>query len=115
FANVRYLVPGIALAFAGAMAMAERREIERRWLEVVVWVLAIQGLLQLHAEMPSGVRHLLAWMDLALGLLALSAALRRQAWRFRWALAGALLLAALLAVPAWVRFRVVDRQRALAR
>lgn len=114
FANVRYLIPGIALCFAAGVAIAERRRLEERWVQVVTGVLAIQGVLQLHAEMPSGVRLTLAFLDLGLVALALSPPLRRALWTRRRLVVATALLLAVLASPLLARFRVNDRARALA-
>ncbi|HEV8578466.1 MAG TPA: hypothetical protein VGX68_05230 [Thermoanaerobaculia bacterium] len=115
FANVRYLIPALGLAFAGAVMLGEKRGVRGRWLEGITLVFLIQGLLQLHAEMPTGARLALAFADLAAVALALSPALRAFALR-RWrelALAAAAL--AVLGAPFLTSFRVADRGRALAR
>jgi hypothetical protein len=114
FANVRYLMPAIGLAFAGGVALGERRGVRDRWMEGIAVAFTVQGLLQLHAEMPHGVRLPMAILDLAAVLLALSPALRALAarhWRPALAAAGVL---ALLGAPLLTDFRVRDRQRALA-
>jgi hypothetical protein len=114
FANVRYLMPGLGLAFAGAAALAERRRVSERWMEGLAVAFLAQGLLQLHAEMPHGVRITIAFADLAAVALAFSPALRGFARR-RWReLAAAALLLALLGAPLLTAFRVRDRDRALA-
>src|SRR4029078_9402252 len=63
FANVRYLIPGLGLAFAGAVALGGRKEMRDRWMEVIAIAFLAQGMLQLHAEMPRGVRLALAVAD----------------------------------------------------
>ncbi len=114
FANVRYLMPGLGLAFAGGAALGERRRIGERWMEGIAVAFLAQGFLQLHAEMPHGVRITIAFADLAAVALALSPALRGFASR-RWReLAAAALLLALLGAPFLTAFRVRDRDRALA-
>jgi hypothetical protein len=115
FANVRYLIPGLGLAFAGAVALGERRGVRERWMEGITLVFLIQGLLQLHAEMPRGVRLTMAAADLAAVTLALSPGLRGLAVRRRRELAVAAVLLALLGAPLLTRFRVQDRARALAK
>jgi hypothetical protein len=73
-----------------------------------------QGMLQLHAEMPRGVRVAIAVADVAAVAFALSPALRAFLLR-RWretALATTVL--ALLLAPVLTAFRVEDRDRALA-
>ncbi|HEY4574121.1 MAG TPA: hypothetical protein VIJ26_09165, partial [Thermoanaerobaculia bacterium] len=45
FANVRYLMPGLGLAFAGAAALAERRRVSERWMEGLAVAFLAQGLL----------------------------------------------------------------------
>lgn len=115
FANIRYLIPGIALAFAGAVALGERREVRDRWMQGIALAIAIQGLLQLHAEMSRGTRLTLALLDLAAVALALSPGLRAFALRRRRELALAALALALLGAPFLTQFRVRDRARALGR
>lgn len=115
FANVRYLIAALALAFAGAVVLAERRGVRDRWLELIALAFSIQGLLQLHADMSRGTRLALAFMDLALVLLAFSPGLRAFALRRRRELALAALAGALLGAPFLTRFRVEDRPRALAK
>jgi hypothetical protein len=115
FANVRYLLPAVGIACAGAVAAAEWRGVGAGWVQGIVLLFSIQGLLQLHSEMPRQVRIALGLVDLAAVILALSPALRRGVHR-RWPLlAGAGVLAALLAVPSLSAFRVADRGRAFAR
>ncbi|HEV7515703.1 MAG TPA: hypothetical protein VGR07_05325, partial [Thermoanaerobaculia bacterium] len=114
FANIRYLVPALGLAFAGGVAIAEVRGLEERWLTGLAFALACQGLLQLHAEMPHGVRVAVAAADLAAVALAFSPSLRELARRRARALAVAALALALLGAPLLARFRVADRPRALA-
>ncbi|MEA2692881.1 MAG: hypothetical protein QOJ16_2268 [Acidobacteriota bacterium] len=114
FANIRYLVPALGLAFAGGVAIAETRAIEERWLTGIAFALACQGLLQLHAEMPHGVRIAVAAADLAAVALAFSPSLRELGRRRARALAATALVLALLCAPLLARFRVADRPRALA-
>lgn len=115
FANIRYLIPALGLAFAGAVALGEKRDVRDRWMEGITLVFLIQGLLQLHAEMPRGVRLTMAVVDLAAVALALSPGLRAFAVRRRRELALAALLLAILGAPLLARFRVGDRKRALTR
>jgi len=104
FANVRYLLPAVGLAFAGGVAAAETRRADERLLHGLAVALAAQDLLQLHTRMPDGVRLAVAAADLAVVALALSPSLRKvrklRGWRGwpaaqgdprrggRWALAG---------------------------
>jgi hypothetical protein len=113
FANIRYLIPALGFAFAAGAAVAERRGVRDRWMEGIALVLTLQGLLQLHMEMPYQVRKAIAVVDLILVFFALSPRLRAFAVRRRTALASAGLAAALLAAPLLARFRVWDRTRAL--
>ena len=115
FANVRYLIPALGLAFAGGVAIAERRRVRDPWLEGIVLVLLLQGLLQLHAEMPTEVRLAIAFADLGAVALALSPAVRAFALRWRRELAAAAVGLTLLGAPFLVQFRIADRDRALAR
>jgi hypothetical protein len=112
FANVRYLAGGLGLCFAGVVALAERRGMSDVWLRGVALALAVQDLLMLHAEMPRGVRLLLAAVDSAAVALAFSPALRAFAVRRRRELAAAAAVAAVLAAPSLSRFRLEDRGRA---
>jgi hypothetical protein len=115
FANVRYLLPAIGLAFAGAVAIAEKRGVRDRWMEVITLAFMIQSLLQLHAEMSTGTRLALAFADLGAVAVALSPGLRAVAVRRRRELVWAALALILLGAPLLTRFRVEDRDRALAR
>ncbi len=99
FANVRYLIPAVGIALAGGVAMAEERGMSDAWLSGLALVLALQGMLQLHAEMPHEVRVTLGVIDLGLAALALSPALRGFARRRARALAAAALAAAVLGAP----------------
>jgi hypothetical protein len=114
FANVRYLIPAAGLAFAGGVAIAERRGVSDRWLRGIALALACQSLLQLHAEMPRGVRLAMAFVDLAAAAFAFSPGLRGLARRRAGAFAAAVLALALLGAPPLARFRAADRPRALA-
>jgi hypothetical protein len=114
FGNVRYLVPVLGIACAVGVAALAHRPPAAPWLPWIALVVALQGLLQLHAEMPRTVRLAMAGIDSALIALAVSPRLRtltRRRWRPLLAGAGA---TALLLVPAWARFRIDDRGRALA-
>ncbi len=115
FANVRYLIPALGLAFAGLVALGERRGVRDRWMELIALAFAIQGMLQLHADMSPGVRLAIALLDLAAVVLALSPGLRAFTLRRRRGLAVAALALAILGAPFLTRFRVRDRARALAR
>jgi hypothetical protein len=114
FANIRYLIPALGLALAGAVAIAETRRMEERWLTGLAFALACQGMLQLHAEMPHGVRLAIAVADLAAVALALSPTLRAFTRRRARELAAAAVVLALLGAPLFARFRVEDRPRALS-
>jgi hypothetical protein len=114
FANVRYLIPAFGLAFAGGVAVAERLGMSALWLRGIALVLACQSLLQLHAEMPSGVRVAIAAADAAAVALAVSSGLRGALRHRAAACAAAALLLALLGAPLLARFRAADRPRALA-
>ncbi len=113
FANIRYLIPAVAIALAGGVAMAEERGVSDAWIRALALVLAIQGLLQLHAEMPHEVRMILGAIDLGLAALAISAALRGFVRRRARGLAIAAVALAVVGAPALARFRVADRDRAL--
>jgi hypothetical protein len=115
FANVRYLIPALGLAFAGGVAVGERKGVRDRWMEGLAVVFLAQGLLQLHAEMPRGVRMALALVDVAAVALALSPGLRALTRRSRRELAVAALALAILEAPFLARFRVEDRARALGK
>jgi hypothetical protein len=112
-ANPRYLDGAFALAFAGLVAVAERRGARDVWLTVLTFALLVQDLVLLHEEMPFGVRIVLAIVDLAVVALALSADLRRWLQR-RAALLAAVAAAALLlgGAPCLGRWRAADRGRA---
>jgi hypothetical protein len=137
FANVRYLLPAVGLAFAGGVAAAEARGADAKLLEGLAVALAAQDLLQLHAGLSDGVRLAVAAGDLAAAILILSPRLRgwlrgvpraapgspegagpgagpppgrrRLARRL---VAGAALAAALSCAPWLARFRALDRTRA---
>jgi hypothetical protein len=114
YASTRFLLPTAALALAAGCAMAERRGSKPRWLKLLALALAVQGLLQLHAAMPRGVRVTMALADLAALGLALSARARLGlSRRWAWLLAAAVLLA-VAGAPGLARFRTADRARALA-
>jgi hypothetical protein len=115
FANIRYLIPAIGLSFAGAVAIGEKKGIRDRWMEGITLALLLQGLLQLNPRMPIGVRVTMGFVDLAAVALALSPGLRSFAFRYRRGLALAALSLALLGAPFLTRFRVQDRDRALAK
>ncbi|HSS77501.1 MAG TPA: hypothetical protein VLV54_12240, partial [Thermoanaerobaculia bacterium] len=115
FANVRYLIPALGLAFAGGVAVGERKGVRDRWMEGLAVIFLAQGLLQLHAEMPRGVRMALALVDVAAVALALSPGLRALTIRSRRELAVAALALAILEAPFLARFRVEDRARALGK
>jgi hypothetical protein len=114
FANLRYLVPAIGLAAAGGVAIAEHRGMSDLWLRGIALALACQGLLQLHAEMPRGVRLAMAAFDLAAVGLWISPGCRSAARRHAGAVAAAALALVLLGAPLLARFRARDRARALA-
>jgi hypothetical protein len=127
FANIRYLLPAVALAMAGGFAAAESR-LDRtaaaagdgapsagdRWLAVVAVALAAQDLLQLHTQMSDGARLGVALADAA--AVALVLAPRPRHWlaapRRAAAAAAVALLAAVLAAPWLASFRAADRTRA---
>lgn len=113
FANIRYLIPAIGLAFAGAVVLGERRGIRDRWMEGITLVLLLQGLLQLNARMPVGAKLAVGLVDLAVVLLALSPRLRELTAQRRRPLAVAALAGLLLGAPLLTPFRVRDRRRAL--
>ncbi len=113
FANVRYLIPAIGIALAGGSAIVEARGVSDAWAAALALAIAIQSLLQLHAEMPHEVRVTLGVVDLALGALALSPALRALLRRRARGLAIAGLAAVVVGAPYLGRFRVADRDRAL--
>jgi hypothetical protein len=114
FANIRYLIPAIGLAAAGGVAVAEQRGMSDRWLRGIALALACQGLLQLHAEMPHGVRVAIAAADLAAVVLWISPGCRGALRRHAGAAAAAALALALLGAPLLASFRARDRPRALA-
>ena len=114
FANVRYLIGALGLCFAGAVALGERRGMHDLWLRGVALALLVQDLLQLHAEMPRGVRLVLAALDTGAVALALRPELRAFALR-RWRqLAAAALALAVAGVPYFSRYHNGDRGRAYA-
>jgi hypothetical protein len=114
FANVRYLDGGLGLCFAGVVALAERKGMSDAWLRGIALVLAIQDLLQLHAEMPHGVRLTLAAVDALAVAFAFSPGLRAFTVRRRRELAVAAVALAVLGAPFLSHFRQIDRGRAFA-
>lgn len=115
FANVRYLVGALGLAFAGIVAWAERKGMRDVWMTGIALALLIQNLLMLHAEMPREVRLALALVDVLAVALALSPGLRGFARRRFRELAVAAVILALAGAPFLARFRVQDRSRAFLR
>jgi hypothetical protein len=132
FANIRYLLPAVGLAFAAGVAAVDRRRAastagaaataDDRWLGAVAVALVAQDLLQLHTQLSDGLRLAVAVADVLAVVLATSPRLRRwlttpagpgalpgrpAAW-----LAAAACLAAILAAPCLARFRAADRTRA---
>ncbi len=114
YANVRYLDPAIGIAFAGGLAAAEALGASPLALAAIAVALAAQDLLQLHAEMPFGVRVTAAAADLLAVALALSPALRGWMWRHRRGLALAAVVLAVALAPWLGRFRAEDRSRAFS-
>ena len=126
FANVRYLLPAVGLAFAGGVAAAESLQADERLLQFLAVALAAQDLLQLHTDMPDGVRLAVATADVAVVALALLPRLRgwlgapggSDGGRRGLALGGAArvaafaVLATLAGAPWLARFRAADRTRA---
>lgn len=119
FANIRYLIGGLGLAFAGVVALAERgakrageRERTDFWIHGIALALAVQALLMLHAEMPRDVRLAVALTDVAAAALVFSPALRSFVRRRRRALALGAVGLVLLIAPLLAAFRVEDRRRA---
>ena len=115
YANVRYLIPAMGLLFAGGVAIAESRAVSALATEALALALAAQGMLQLHAEMPSDVRLAIAAIDVAAVGLAFSPRLRGLLRRHAGALAAAALVLVLAGAAPFARFRVADRARALER
>jgi hypothetical protein len=113
FANLRYLLPAFGIAWAGGIAALERRRGISRGAEVLAIAFCIQGLLQLHAEMPRQVRLILAGIDLTAVALVLAPRLRQTLRRRAPLLVGAGLLAVIAATPWLAAYRVADRGRAL--
>jgi hypothetical protein len=114
FANVRYLIGALTLCFAGVVALAERRGMSDLWLRGIALALLLQDLLQLHAEMPHGVRVVLALLDAGAVALALSPDLRAFVRRRGRQLAGAAVALAVLGAPYLARYHNGDRGRAYA-
>lgn len=112
YANIRYLIPALGLAWAGAVALGEKRRIPDRWMEGITLALLLQGLLQLNPRMPTGVRLVMALVDLAVVAFALLPRLRQP--RTVRVLSLAAIAVALLGAPFLAEFRVRDRGRALA-
>jgi hypothetical protein len=115
FANIRYLIGALGLAFAGVVAWAERKGMRDAWLAGITLALLVQDLLMLHAEMPRGVRLALALLDAAAVALALLPGLRGFARRRVRELAVAAVILALAGAPFLAAFRVQDRARAFLR
>lgn len=115
YANVRYLIGALALAFAGVIALAERKGVGDRWLRGVALALLVQDLLMLHAEMPRGVRLALAAFDVLAVAAALSPRLRTFGQRRGRELAAATAVLLVLGAPYLAEFRVADRGRAFLR
>jgi len=111
FANIRYLIGGLGLVFAAAVALGERY-LTPPWLRNLALVLALQDLLMLNARMALQVRVVLAIALAGAAGLAAGPALRRALVAHRRLAVTVAALAILLAVPSWAAFRVRDRQRA---
>jgi hypothetical protein len=126
FANVRFLIGAIGLAFAALLAAAELHgvgERAERGIVAITAALLIQDLLMLHSSMPREVRLVMAAADLIAVLLVFSpppiAGLRRRladlgGRRVAVGAAAAALALAVLGAPWLARFRAADRTRALA-
>lgn len=113
FANIRYLIPAIGLAFAGVVALGERRGVRDRWMEGITLALLLQGLLQLNARMPVGAKLAVGLIDLFAVALAFSPGLRAFTVRRRRELAVAALAGVVFGAPFLTEFRARDRRRAL--
>lgn len=115
FANIRYLIGALGLAFAGVVAWAERKGARDAWMVGLALALAVQDLLMLHAEMPRGVRLALVVVDIVAVVLALSPGLRGFVRRRARELTVAAALLLVIGAPFLGRFRVEDRARAFLR
>jgi len=113
FANTRYLVPCFGIVFAAGIAMLEDR-IRETWLAALAVALLAQDLLQMHSEMPHGVRVAMGVVDVLALILALSPGLRGFVMRRARELVLATAAVAILLAPVLGRFRLDDRERALA-
>jgi len=113
FANIRYLIGGLCLLFAAAVALGERH-LSPPWLRGLAVVLAIQDLLMLNPRMSYQVRVVLAVALACVVAVAALPSLRRRLAERRRLVAVASGLAVLVAVPFWATYRVRDRERAFA-
>jgi hypothetical protein len=111
FANVRYLDGAIALMFAGAVVLGERR-VPDPALRAVALLFCIQDLIMLSSDMTRTVRLALGLIDAGLVAWALSDAFRSVLRRRARELALAGLALCLLLTPALARYRSSDRERA---
>lgn len=112
-ANVRYLDTAVALAFAGAVALAEGR-LSDGWIRGLALAVAVQDLLMLHAVLPRQVRWLLAAILVGAAAAALSPRLREVARRRRKPILAAAAVVVVVATPPFAAFRAADRGRAFA-
>lgn len=115
FASPRFLGGAVALAVAAGVAVLETRGVKPRLLELLAAALALQSLLQLHAEMPRGVRIIMALCDgLALFAIAAPPAWRARVGTHRRLLFAVAALVGIVLVPPFAAFRIADRGRAMA-
>jgi hypothetical protein len=114
FANLRYVMVGIALSFAGLLAVAEERGRGGRGLVLLAGMLMVQDLLMLHATMPRQVRLAMACADILVAVLKLAPGWRAALFQRRVPIGvatGALLL--FVGAPWLASFRAHDRTRAM--
>jgi hypothetical protein len=112
--NVRFLVGAVGLTFAQGVAALEVRGVKDRAIALGGAALAVQSVLQHHAELAREVRIVLAWANGA-ALIVLVATRVRDTLRRRWLWAGAAALVVLVPLADWwVRYRDRTRYASLA-
>lgn len=116
FANVRYLVPALGLGASALAVLMERARVPTSWASAFVLALVFQHLLNLHAQLPRELRIATAWLDVVAAAFLVVPTLRALVGRppVRRTLATAGVVAVLLAVPWFDRYRAQDRYRAFA-
>jgi len=115
YANIRYIIPALAIMVAFLFSLLEARGLQDRWIDAIAIAMSVQAILFTHTIASWGIRLIVSALTLVALIYLLSDRVRDLARRYaKVSTIGAATIVFVIGAPVLARFRERDRYRAFS-